>query len=145
MDPEIPKTLAEAMATEPIWLKSWVNVLVAVNFAAILFVVGKDAGRWRVRSEPIAILVSFIAAAIAMGALFDRYGYVRLLGLAHLLLWGPVWGWILSQRSQYDKRSLFGGYIHVYLLIAGISLVIDLIDVIRYLVGDGQLLGRWAS
>ena len=35
--------------------------------------------------------------------------------------------------------SLFSKYIHAYLIIAGISLVIDAVDVIRYLLGDGQL------
>jgi len=33
--------------------------------------------------------------------------------------------------------------VHLYLLIAGASLLIDAIDVVRYLVGDGELLGRW--
>jgi len=80
-----------------------------------------------------------------MGLLYDGIGYVRLLGLAHLLCWGPVWLWILSRRREYTWRSLFGGYLHVYLLIAGISLVIDVIDVARYLLGDGELLGRWAG
>ncbi len=145
MDPELPKTLAEAMATEPLWLRSWIYVLVAVNLSALLFVVGKEAGRWQVRREPIAIIVGFVAAAILMGLLYDGIGYVRLLGLAHLLCWGPVWLWILSRRREYTWRSLFGGYLHVYLLIAGISLVIDVIDVARYLLGDGELLGRWAE
>jgi hypothetical protein len=53
--------------------------------------------------------------------------------------------WILSRRQEYAWRSLFGGSIHIYLLIAGVSLVIDVIDVARYLVGDGELFGRWAG
>ena len=145
MDPELPKTLAEAMATEPIWLRSWIQVLVATNLAAVLFVVGREAGRWRIRREPIAILVGFVAAAILMGWLYESVGYVRLLGLAHLLCWGPVWLWILSRRREYAGRSLFGGYLRIYLLIAGMSLAIDLLDVGRYLLGDGELLGRWAA
>lgn len=31
-----------------------------------------------------------------------------------------------------------------YLVIAGISLLVDAVDVIRYLLGDGELYLRWA-
>ncbi|MHA7836583.1 MAG: hypothetical protein ACX98W_03890 [bacterium] len=142
MDPELPKTLAEAMATEPLWLRAWIQVLIAVNMAAVLFIVGRSEGRWRIRWEPIAILGAFFGAVLAMGALYDAVGYVRLLGLAHLVFWGPVWAWILWHRAQYPLRSAFGIYLHVYLVIAGISLLIDALDVVRYLLGDGDLLGR---
>jgi hypothetical protein len=145
VDPELPKSLVEAMATEPLWLRSWINVLVAVNLSAVLFVVGRESGRWRVRREPIAILAGFIAAAVLMDWLYGSIGYVRLLGVAHLVCWGPVWFWILSRRGEYPWRSLFGGYLHVYLLVAGVSLMIDLLDVVRYLLGDGELFGRWAG
>ena len=139
MDPEIPKTLMDAMSTNPAWLRAWVNVLVATNLAAVLFVVGKVEGRWRIRPEPVAILVGFIGAAVFMESLYQSFGYVRLLGLAHIVVWGPVWGWLLMRRQRYAPRSLFGGYIHIYLVIAGISLVVDVIDVIRFVLGDGAL------
>jgi hypothetical protein len=89
--------------------------------------------------------VAFVAAAILMQQLYQSIGYVRLLGLAHLVCWGRVWFWILSRRREYEWRSLFGGYLHVYLLIAGISLLIDVIDVVRYVLGDGELFLRWAG
>ncbi len=144
MDPasEMPATLNEAIATEPLWLQAWVMVLVVANLAALLFVVGRKEGRWLVRPEPIAIVVSFVAAALFMGWLYQQVGYVRLLGLAHLLCWGPVWAWILSRRRAIGAGTLFGKYVLLYLVIAGASLLIDGIDVIRYLLGDGELLHR---
>jgi hypothetical protein len=90
MDP-MPPTLNEAIATEPLWLQGRVFLMVAVNRAALLFVMGREGGRWRVRLEPIAILASFLASGAFMGWLNEQVGYVRLLGLAHLLFWGPVW------------------------------------------------------
>jgi hypothetical protein len=145
MDSELPQSLMEAMGTEPLWLQAWVGVLMAVNLAALLFVARREAGGWKVRWEPVAILVSFFAAAMMMDALYAAVGYVRLLGLAHLVFWGPVWGWILWHRSQYSTRNAFGVYLHAYLVIAGISLAIDALDVVRYLLGDGDLLGRWSG
>lgn len=145
MDPELPKTLSEAMATEPLWLRSWINLLIATNLAAVLFVVGKPDGRWRIRLEPIAILISFFAAAALMGRIYEEAGYVRLLGLAHLVCWGPVWAWIFLRRREPGSKTLFARYLLVYLVVAGLSLLVDALDVLRYSFGDGELLGRWSG
>jgi hypothetical protein len=137
---DLPATLNDAIATEPLWLQAWVMVLVAVNLAALLFVVGRRDGRWLVRPEPIAIVVSFVAAGVFMGWLYQQVGYVRLLGLAHLVFWGPVWVWVLSRHRAIGTSTLFARYAHLYLVVAGTSLLLDAIDVIRYLLGDGELL-----
>lgn len=141
----IPATLGEAIATEPSWLQLWVLVLVVTNLAAVFFVANKSTDGWKARTEPIAIIIGFVAAAVIMNWMYGEYGYVRLLGLAHLIGWLPVYVWIVTRRSGIGFESLFGKYIHTYLLVAGISLVIDLIDVVRYLVGDGELFNRWAT
>ena len=141
----IPATLGEAIATEPSWLQLWVLVLVVTNLAGILFVVGKDEDGWKVRAEPIAILISFFVASAIMNWMYGEFGYVRLLGLAHLIAWLPVYAWIVKRRSGIGLQSVFGKYIHIYLVVAGVSLIIDLVDVIRYLIGDGDLLNRWAT
>jgi hypothetical protein len=144
MDPalQMPANLNEAIATEPTWLQAWVMVLVVVNLAALLFVIGRHDGRWQVRSEPIAIAVSFVAAGMFMGWLYEQVGYVRLLGLAHLVFWGPVWIWIFNRRRAIGTQAWFGTYVRVYLVIAGASLVVDAVDVMRHLLGDGELLHR---
>ncbi len=139
----MPSTLGEAIATEPVWLQGWVAVLVAVHLPAIAFAVGREAGRWRLRSEPIAILVDFAVAGVAMDWLYGQVGYVRFLGLAHLIGWTPAFVWVLSRRRTIESGSLFSKWVSIYLIIAGTSLVIDFVDVIRYLLGDGQLLHRW--
>ncbi len=142
MDPAsaMPSTLNDAIASEPIWLQAWVMLLVVTHLAALLFVVGREEGRFFVRREAIAIVASFFAAVFVMGWLYEQVGYVRLLGLAHLVCWGPVWIWIQSRRRAIGTTTLFGKWIRLYLLIAGMSLLIDAIDVARYLLGDGALL-----
>ena len=140
--PELPANLNQAIASEPMWLQAWVMLLVVANLAALLFVVGRREGGLRVRAEPIAILVSFVAAAVFMSWLYTQVGYVRLLGLAHIVFWGPAWLWVLSRRRTIGTADRFGKYVHFYLGVAGVSLVIDVIDVVRYLLGDGELLHR---
>ncbi len=140
---QLPATLGGAIGTEPMWLQAWVMVMVLVHLAAIFFLVGREQQRWRIRIEPIAIIASFLIAAVIMSWMYDRIGYVRLLGLAHLIAWTPVYVWLFLRRKRFPLASVYGKYIHLYLIVAGIALVIDAVDVIRHLAGDGELFMRW--
>lgn len=136
MQNDMPETLNAAIATEPMWLQVWVLLLVIANLGAIGFIATKQTGSWRPRVEAIAILASFGAAALLMTWVYGRYGYVRLLGLPHLLFWGPVFVWLLLRYRKGDFTSPFRKYLLFYFLIAGISLIVDASDVVRYFAGD---------
>ncbi len=138
MNDSMPANLQAAIATEPMWLQLWVMLLVVVNLAALLFVITKQTGHYRVRWESLAILFSFVAAGIAMSWLYQQVGYVRLLGLPHLVFWLPVYIWLLRKYRHGEFVVPFKQYLLVYFVIAGISLVIDAIDVARYLLGNQQ-------
>lgn len=140
----IPATLGEAIMTEPLWLQIWVGILSLALLVALLFAIRRDHAGWHIRRECIAILLSAIIGAVIMDWLYANYGYVRLLGLGHLLAWTPAYVYILMRRKRIGFHSWFGRYIHFYILIAGISLTIDAVDVVRYLLGDGELYLRWA-
>jgi len=130
-------TLAEAMMQQPLWLQAWIGLLMAVNLAAVFFVARRgDSGAWKICWPALAILGAFFGAAMLMNWLYDQYGYVRLLGLAHLVFWTPVYGWILMKRRDIaDPASAFGKYLIVYLVVDGISLAVDALDVVRYFTG----------
>ena len=140
---DLPATLGGAILTEPIWLQAWVMLLVIAQLGAVLFVVGRDNSNWIVRKECLAIISGFIVAAIIMDWMYVQYGYVRLLGLAHLVAWTGPFIWVFLRRKLIGTESMYGKYILFYLAISGISLLIDTIDVIRYMAGDGELFGRW--
>ena len=144
MDPAMPATLGDAIGTEPAWLQGWILVLGAAHITALAFVVGHDNGRWVVRPEPIAVVASAIVATMIMTWLYSQVGYVRLLGLAHLACWTPVYLWMWSRRRALVRGTLFTKWVQAYLIIVGLSLAIDVVDVIRHLVGDGELLHRWS-
>ncbi|OGS52755.1 MAG: hypothetical protein A3J40_02140 [Erythrobacter sp. RIFCSPHIGHO2_12_FULL_63_10] len=129
-------TLAETMMQQPMWLQAWIGILMAVNLAAVLFVVRREGGGWRICWPALAILGAFFGAAMLMNWLYDQYGYVRLLGLAHLVFWTPVYGWILMKRKAIAApSSWFGKYLLAYLVVDGASLAIDVADVARYFSG----------
>jgi hypothetical protein len=136
VNPTVPQTLNDAIIAQPAGLKAWVLALVLVHLVAVLFVATRAEGRWRVRFEPIAIIVSFVAAAAFMNWLYFEFGYVRLLGLAHLLFWTPAYLWVALTSRRLGAADLFGKYLILYLIIAGISLLLDAADVVRYLIGN---------
>jgi hypothetical protein len=127
---ELPATLGEAITLQPTWLMSYLYVLVAANLGAIFFVVQRTPDGWRPRYEAIAIVVAFLLAGEFMNYLYSQYGYVRLLGLAHLLFW------VFTRRKQFTDAPIFSKFVLFYLVMAGISLTIDTIDVARYLLGE---------
>tara|TARA_B110000971_G_C19865580_1_gene433689 strand:+ start:354 stop:773 length:420 start_codon:yes stop_codon:yes gene_type:complete len=133
---ELPATLGEAIALQPPWLMSYLYVLVAANLGAIFFIVQRTQDGWRPRYEAIAIVVAFLLAGEFMEYLYSQYGYVRLLGLAHLFVWTPVYIWVFTRRKHFTDAPIFSKFVLFYLVMAGISLTIDTIDVARYLLGE---------
>ena len=129
--------------TEPAWLVIWISVLIIVNLSAIFFIMDRHDGQWQVRGRPIAILAGFIISAAFMNWLYAQYGYVRLLGAAHFIGWLPAFIYVYSGLKQISGERIYGKYLRLYLLIAGVCLAIDAIDVVRHLAGDGELFMRW--
>ena len=129
--------LGEAiLATQPTWLLVYLFILVTANLGAIFFVAKKTPQGWRPRYEAIAIVAAFLLAGEFMDYLYLQYGYVRLLGLAHIVFWTPVYAWILVHRKDYAAAPYFSKFVVFYLVMAGLSLFIDVIDVARYLFGE---------
>ena len=136
MNETMPADLNTAIAMQAAWLQAWVMVLVIVNLAAALFLVARRDGKFSVRVEALAILVSFFAAGAAMGWLYEQLGYVRLLGLPHLVFWLPVYAWLAVKFRRNEFTPPFKHYLLLYFLVAGVSLVLDFVDVLRYLLGE---------
>jgi len=132
MNEAAPIDFNAAIAAQEPWLQAWVLVLVISNLLALLFVVSREDSRFKFHPDALAIFLGFVGAAIFMTWLYDQFGYVRLLGLAHLVFWLPVYIWVLGRYRNKSYSGWFLRYVSLYLVVAGISLVVDGIDVIRY-------------
>lgn len=140
MNESMPADLGAAIAASANWVQIWVQILVVVNLAAVFFILTRKDGKFSVRIEAIAIVVSFFLAGAMMTGMYTQIGFVRLLGLPHLIFWLPVYVWLLVKFRRGVFSSPFKYYLLLYFLIAGMSLVIDLADVTRYLIGERQSL-----
>ncbi len=125
-------TLDQAIAEQPQWVQLWLNVLVVgtLGLPAALLIWSKT------RVIGLMTLTIVLAAGFSVLWLYDRMGYVKLLGLPHVLLWTPL---VIYQIGQFQRRDLpplpkllLGCVIATML----ISLAFDYTDVLRYIMGE---------
>jgi hypothetical protein len=119
--------LITEIAAQPWWLLSWIVWLGCVNLASLLFLPEIEA-RWT--------LLAFLGGAITMWVLYEIGGYTRLLGLAHVIFWTPLVVYLYRRLGNLVGSPLFEGWVRVLLASLGVSLVIDYVDVLRYLMGE---------
>lgn len=115
--------LLEGILDQPAWLLAWIGWMVAVNTACLFFLKRIEA-RW--------VLAAWIANAVFMTALCELNGYNRLLGLSHLVFWTPLVIYLFRRRAGFGDLGLAGGWLWTVILTNSASLVVDVIDVIRY-------------
>jgi hypothetical protein len=116
-----------AILSEPWWLIAWVGWLGLVNMASLLFLREREA-RW--------VLAAFIASFVLMNVLYYTGGYNRFLGLAHVVFWTPLLLYLYRRLPRLLGPPRYENWIRILLASNGVSLVIDYVDVLRYLLGD---------
>lgn len=125
-------TLEEAMALQPEWVMMWVYVLVAGAFVApVVLLIWKAS-----RKAGIITLVASLLAGFGVQMIFDAMGYVKLLGLPHLILWVPIVVFLMAQQARGDMTNWPRRIIWFIIAIICISLVFDFIDVARWILGE---------
>ncbi len=117
----------KAMLQMPrLWI-AWVGLLMAVNMVAPIFFLATLEGK--------VVLGTMMASAVLMMFIFAHKGFVRLLGLGHIL-WIPLIVWLLGRTNLEAPATLFEQWVLAVIAVNGLSLVIDAVDVFRYLRGE---------
>lgn len=112
---------------QPWWLKSWIFWLILVNTASVVFVRRLEA-RW--------VLAAWVSNAVLMNLLYAQLGYVRLLGLSHVIFWTPLLVYLYRRRGEWAGAGAYGAWLKVLVFTDAASLLIDYLDVVRYLLGE---------
>ena len=125
-------TLQDAVALQPPWLTWWLTWL---TFGA--FILPLALLIWReTRIAGLASIVAGVLAAVATSWLYDRFGYVKLLGLPHIVVWTPL---VVYMVGVLRKPALPRYARWVLLVVVGtilISLAFDYTDLLRYALGN---------
>ncbi len=117
----------KGMLKMPIQWQLWLMVLVAANMIAPLFFLGHLEAR--------VVLGTIMASMAFMTFLTYRFGFTRILGLGHVL-WLPMLPFLLLRLSNTPADDGFGIWLRVLLVLNSLSLILDTVDVIRYIGGD---------
>jgi hypothetical protein len=124
---ELMQAFMSEVEKQPLWVQIWLNILGAVNIAAVFFIF-KSRLAWIVAG---AIALSFFGIMY----LYSEFGYVRLLGLPHIVFWTPMllYFWKIVPGLE---PSLLKKYLFLVMGINFISLLFDYVDVARYFLGS---------
>ncbi len=123
----MPSDFTHHLLQQPMWVQVWVAWMGLVNTASLVFLR---------RTEARVILGVFAGNFVFMNALFMLNGFNRLLGLSHVIFWTPLVVYLVRRLWKLEQASAFGVWVRVLALTNGLSLVIDYVDVVRYLMGD---------
>ena len=113
----------------PIAWQLWLMLLVAANVVAPLFFLR--------HLEAQVVLGTFLVSAMLMTWLTGRFGFTRILGLGHIL-WIPLLALLLARVGHISGNDVYGIWIWSLIVLNSVSLVIDAVDVFRYIAGDRE-------
>ena len=125
-------TIEEAIATQPQWIQWWVSWMGIAMLGTMLVLVFSRA----TRIDALVILVTSIAAYFVMTWLYGQVGYVRLLGIVHIVIWTPLAFYFWRRLKAPEIQTPFRQAIWVFLGTITISLLFDYADVVRFLLGE---------
>jgi hypothetical protein len=118
----------DAKRFEP-WWRIWFLILLIVNVAGPLLFIG--------RLEAQLTLAAYVIAALIIVPMHRRLGWVRLLGVGHLV-WLPLIPWLISRYFETAPSGAYGVWLLSVIVVDAACLAIDVIDVARYATGDRQ-------
>lgn len=125
-------SMEELIALQPAWIGLWLNWLFFGAFILpfALFI-------WK-ETRPTA-LITLVASGLGSAAIFymfEKMGYVKLLGLPHLIFWTPLCFYLYKQIKRADISKWPRWIMIVVLATIVISLAFDYTDVARWVLGE---------
>ncbi len=111
----------------PFAWRVWLMALVALNMIGPLFFLE--------RPEGVVVLGVFVVSAGMLMVLYAATGFTRILGAGHFL-WLALLPWLWSRLDSIPPDDWLWYWIIAVIVANGLSLVIDAVDVTRYLRGD---------
>ncbi len=105
----------------------WLGTLIALNMLMpILFIQTREAQ---------VVLFSMMVGMTIMTVIFKAKGFVRLLGLGHLP-WIPMIPWLWTRLDLTSIDGLFEYWLIAVITLNSITVIIDAVDVWRYVKGE---------
>jgi hypothetical protein len=122
----------DAMFSFTGWVQTWFYILgVAMVATPILLAFSKAT-----RRDALIVLLTNIVVVATMGWLYEQMGYVRMLGIIHVVFWTPLAVYLWRRGMNSEITLPFRIVIWLFVAALLFSLVFDYMDVVRYLMGE---------
>ncbi len=122
--------IIQHLNTGPQWVKYWVLFMAGVFTLSLLFISKRKDIRW-------ISLSTLVLAPVIMAALYAHFGFERILGLGHILGWAPGLYYVWRHKNDWNiKETLAGKYLLLAVITMLISLVFDISDLLRFILGE---------
>ncbi len=109
--------------------RAWMGLLVLANMILPFFFLETP--------EAQVVLIGVVASMTIMVTLFAKLGFVKLLGLGHIP-WLFTVPWLVWRLGQVTASGFFFYWLLAVVILDGISLLVDAVDVLRYARGERQ-------
>lgn len=131
-------TFDDAIATQPAWVQYWVLWMAVVITASVVVLLFSNA----TRRDALVILATNVAVYFVMMWLFEKIGFVRLLGIVHVGFWTPLAVYLCWRLKDQAFVTPFRQIIWLFLATIVVSLAFDYADVARYLLGEQSSMAK---
>lgn len=111
----------------PLPWQGWLLLIIAANLVGPLFFLE--------HLEAIVVVVVFGAAAATMAGLTAKFGFARILGLGHFY-WFALLPYLVARLGEFPTDTDMGKWLRLLIVVNGISLTIDVVDVVRWFRGE---------
>lgn len=110
-------------------VRIWLLALVTVNLIVPLL--------YLERLEAQIVLGIMFVSMMLMTGLTALTGFTRIVGAGHVL-WIPMLIWLWTRLDDIPADDMFGLWVRALIILNGISLIIDALDVKGYIAGDRE-------
>ena len=110
-------------------VRLWLLSLLTANLVVPLFFLE--------RLEAQVVVGTLVVSMILMTGLTAVAGFTRLLGVGHIL-WIPMLLWLWTRLDEMPAGDVFTIWVWALMILNGISLILDAVDLGRYLMGDRE-------
>ena len=131
MENQIP--FNEAMFTlangpQTVWLY-WMSFAIAITPLVLIF-------SKATRLDAVIVFLTNLAMFVGMAWIYEQMGYVRMMGIVHVILWTPLFIYLFIRAKNGEMPLLCRLVMWMFAATLAVSLVFDYTDVVRYLLGE---------
>ena len=125
-------TLSQALETQPLWVQYWNYFMVfCIVLVPLSLLIWKQS-----RLAAVIVVAASLLAGVGVYRIFDALGYVKLLGLPHIIVWTPLVWFLFRQIKRNDMPVWPRRIMLVVMAVFLVSLMFDYVDVGRYVLGE---------